>query len=367
MAQKQMIPGNYLPVSAAYLPAREELYHYLDRIYATGTVTNNGPLVRELEAKLREWWGVKHVFFVANGTWALQLAYRALGIRKGVLLTPFSAIPSLSSLQWEKIPVCFSDIHPGNFNLDPDRLPHDTEAFDAICATHVFGNPCQVDALSEYCSKHGLKLIFDAAHAAGSLWAENSVLQYGDISAISFHAFKIFHSVEGGAVITSNDEIAESIYRMRYFGLDSHMQFRTVGTNAKNSEWHAAMGLANLGHVCDLLEQRKTTYIEFHELLQHPALRFQEVQKGATPNYSYFPLVFQTEKMLLQIAQDLHNQGFMTKRYFHPALNSLVPAAAAMPVAEQLASTILCLPHHSGVTTEHRKQMAQIILKRVNA
>jgi dTDP-4-amino-4,6-dideoxygalactose transaminase len=357
-----MISNNNLPVSAAYLPPQDEVFTFLDRIYSTGTVTNNGPLVKELEDRLKDLWGVKHVFLVANGTWALQLAYRALNIHTGVLLTPFSAVPSLSSLKWERIPVSFSDINADTFNLDPKNLPDVTGDVQALCATHVFGNPCEIDTLQAYCRKHGLKLIFDAAHAAGSLWNGNSVLQYGDVSAISFHAFKIFHCIEGGAVVTSDDELAEAIYRMRYFGLDQQMVMKSVGTNAKNSEWHAAMGLANLNYLTHILSERKAASEEFQALLQHPSIRFQHLQPGGHTNFSYFPVVFPNESLLLKSAAVLEQAGFQTKRYFYPALNQLVPGAASMPIAEQIASTILCLPHHHRVSSAHRRQMAELIL-----
>lgn len=353
--------NNSIPVSTAFLPPSEDLYDYLNQIYASGTVTNNGKLVQELESKLKQLWGVKHLFLVANGTWALQLIYRALALKRGVLTTPFSAIPSLSSLQWEYVPFSFSDIDSSTFNLDASRLPFYQGQYEAISATHVFGNPCNIDTLTEYCEQHDLWLIFDAAHAAGSLWRGKSVLQYGDVSAISFHAFKAFHCIEGGAVVTSDDQIAEAVYRMRYFGLDRNMNLSCTGTNAKNSELHAAVGLSNLKYFDSILAERESTWNEFKGLLDHPALQFQQVQQHGHSNYSYFPVVFQSERILKEVSKALENNGFQTKRYFYPALNTLVQYSAEMPNAEQLANSILCLPHHNKVNSEQRRQMTHII------
>lgn len=234
-----------IPVTRPYIPRRERLIHYLNRIDQSQTLTNFGPLHHELKHKLEEYLGVENLLLVANGTLALQIAYKTLGLTGKVLTTPFTFIATASSIKWEGLEPVFGDIDPETFNLDVKTLPDNPRelGITAIVAVHVYGNPCDVEALQTYARKHNLKLIYDAAHAFGVKLNGQSVLQYGDASALSFHATKIFHTGEGGAIIFKQKEDYERALRLINFGFDEQKNIVDIGINAKMSEYHAAVGL----------------------------------------------------------------------------------------------------------------------------
>ncbi|MBE0421182.1 DegT/DnrJ/EryC1/StrS family aminotransferase [Pseudoalteromonas nigrifaciens] len=246
-----------IPVTKSYLPNKKKYKTYIDRIYDSGWLTNNGSLLKELEQRLKEYLGVKHIILVANGSLALQLAYKSLELKGEVITTPFSFAATTSTLVWEGLKPIFADIDPNSFNIDTNLIEKNiTPETSAIVPVHVFGNPCNVEKIQEIAQKHNLKVIYDAAHAFGTEYKGQSVLNYGDISTLSFHATKLFHTIEGGAVITNDDELAQKIRLLMNFGIVSPVKVNSLGTNAKMNEFEAAMGLCVLDEI-DLVKSER--------------------------------------------------------------------------------------------------------------
>jgi len=350
-------------VTQTFLPPLEEYVIQLKKIWASGQLTNNGPLLRELEQKLKEYFEVKHLFLVANGTLGLQIALRASGITKKVITTPFSYVASTGAILWEHATPVFADINPRDFCIDPGKveaaIDEDTEA---ILAVHVYGHACDVAALEDIAHRHRIKVIYDAAHAFGSKLRTKPLAAYGDVSIVSFHATKLFHSVEGGVVVTDDDEVARKIRLHRSFG---HMgdEYFTVGINAKNSEFHAAMGLCMLPRVTELIALRKTLSQEYDRLLAHlPLTRPEPMVAGLEYNYAYYPVVFATEAALLGAKKALELADIVPRRYFFPSLNRLpYRMGEPCPVAEDVAARVLCLPLSHVVTKSAQHQIADIL------
>ncbi|TVP43483.1 MAG: aminotransferase class I/II-fold pyridoxal phosphate-dependent enzyme, partial [Mongoliibacter sp.] len=236
-----------IPVTKPFSPPIEEYKKYIDEIWERNWYTNNGPLVNQLEKDLKQYLGVSEVAFVSNGTIAIQIALKALGIHKKVITTPFSYVATTSSLVWEGCEPVFADIDSNTLNIDPlkieELIDEDTQA---ILATHCFGNACEIDQIEKIAHKHGLKVIYDAAHCFGTKYKGESIFNFGDISTTSFHATKLFHTIEGGAIFSGNKELRKKVSFLRNFGHDGPEKFNGVGINGKNSEFHAAMGLCNL-------------------------------------------------------------------------------------------------------------------------
>jgi dTDP-4-amino-4,6-dideoxygalactose transaminase len=236
-----------IPVTKPFLPPIDEYKEYIDGIYQRQWLTNNGPLVNELELKLKEHLNVSHLLYLGNGTIAIQIAIKALELKGEIITTPFSYVATTSSIAWENCKPVFVDIDKDTLNIDPSKIEAAINAnTSAILATHVYGNPCDIDAIQRIANKHNLKVIYDAAHCFGTKYKGKSVFEYGDVSTTSFHATKLFHTTEGGAVITTNPELLKKMSYLRNFGHDGPEKFECVGINGKNSEFHAAMGLVNL-------------------------------------------------------------------------------------------------------------------------
>jgi dTDP-4-amino-4,6-dideoxygalactose transaminase len=341
-----------IPVTKPYLPAIEKYFEYVKAIYTNGQLTNNGPLVRQLEKSLSDYLGVHHVICVANGTLALQVAFHALNLKGKVITTPFSFIASTSSLLWERLSPVFADINPNTWNLDVNEVSRTIakhKNVEAIFPVHVFGNPCEVERINEVSKQYRIPVIYDASHAFGVEYKGESILNYGDVSTISFHATKVFHTVEGGAIITQNDEIAEKIRTLINFGMQNN-SIINVGINAKMSEFHAAMGLAILDDIENVLNLRKVIWNRYENFYKNK-ITLQEMNSSLTKyNYSYFPVLFENESILLKYQKTAEAYGITPKRYFYPSLNTVFPDENRMEQAssESIASRILCLPISSS-------------------
>ncbi len=339
-------------VTKTYLPPLEEYTAYLEGIWERVHVTNHGPLVLDLEKRLKEYLGVKHLFFVNNGTIALQIAIKAAGLTGEVITTPFSYVATTSSLVWENCKPVFVDIDPDTLCLDPTLIEAAITAnTTAILATHVYGNPCNVEAISEIAVKYNLKVIYDAAHAFGVKYKGTSVLNYGNISTLSFHATKLFHTGEGGAIITNDDELAHKISYMRNFGHNGPEDFFGVGINGKSSELHAAMGLCVLPKIDTLILKRKEISEQYDKLLVKGSLVRPALFKDTEYNYAYYPIVFPSEDELLAVKEKLNQNSIFPRRYFYPSLNSLnYVSYVELPVSEDISKRVLCLPLFSELT-----------------
>lgn len=343
-------------VTKAYLPNKEKYQAYVDHIWASGWLTNNGCLLRELEQRLTEYLGVKHLILVANGSLALQLAYKALDLKGEVITTPFSFAATTSTLAWEGLKPVFADIDAESFNLNPANIePLITDQTSAIVPVHVFGNPCEVDQIQEIADKHDLKVIYDAAHAFGSEYKGQSVLNYGDISTLSFHATKLFHTIEGGAVITNDDALAKKIRLLINFGITSPTTIESIGTNAKMNEFEAAMGLCVLDEIETIKQQRAEIWQRYQESLP-PLLTFQKWNIESRNNCAYAPVMFKSEAVLLKAEAKLKEMGIVPRRYFYPSLDTLdyVNADQTCEVSRNIASHILCLPMYPGLSSSEQ-------------
>jgi len=350
-------------VTKTFLPPQEEYMAYVAAIWQRTQLTNNGPLVQELEARLREMLQVKHLFFVSNGTVALQLAIRALRLQGDILTTPFSYVATSSSIVWEGCNPVFVDIEPTSLCLDPALLAtRITPRTSAILATHVYGNPCDVKGIAAVAARYHLPVIYDAAHAFGVQYQGTSLLNYGTISTLSFHATKLFHTVEGGAIVTNDDELARRITSLRNFGQRETGTFSSLGINGKNSELHAAMGLSVLPYISSIITQRQAlTDLYEQELASCPLVR-PTLRPGTTYNFAYYPVVFAQEEQLLRVEQALHAQHIMPRRYFYPALNQLPYVGYhPMPVTEDVAKRILCLPLYHDLRTDDIRTIARVV------
>ncbi|QIX62516.1 DegT/DnrJ/EryC1/StrS family aminotransferase [Hymenobacter sp. BT18] len=351
-------------VTRTYLPPLEEYTKYLEGIWERVYLTNAGPLVVELEQRLRDYLGVKHFFFVNNGTIALQIALKALEIEEGeVLTTPFSYVATTSSIVWEGSEPVFVDIHPETLCLDPAKIEAAiTPRTRAIMATHVYGNPCDVEAIEAIAQRHQLKVIYDAAHAFGTLYKGTSVLNYGDVSTLSFHATKLFHTGEGGAIVTNDDDIAHRIAYMRNFGHNGPEAFWGVGVNGKSSELHAAMGLCVLPKVPELIAKRKALAELYDSLLDGTVCVRPALQPHTTYNYSYHPILLPSEEVLLKVRDALNAQEITPRRYFYPSLNTLnYVRPQAAPVSEDVSTRVLCLPLYYDLEFDQVRLIASII------
>ncbi len=351
-------------VTKTFLPPFDEYAAVLKRAWDKGWITNNGELVRELEEKLEQYLGVKHLLFCNNGTIALQIALKALNIKGEVITTPFSYVATTGAILWENCRPVFVDIDEKNFCIDAAKIEASiTENTTAILATHVYGYACNVEAIEKIAHKYKLKVIYDGAHAFGTNYKGRSVLSYGDISTCSFHATKLFHTAEGGCIITNDDKLAETIRLYHQFGHIGDEHF-CVGINGKSSELHAALGLCNLNYIDAILASRKQQWLYYKTFLQHTSLQLLEVTENSPFNYSYFPVVFETETLLLEIIAALKEKEILPRRYFYPSLNTLPYIQyQPVPVSESIAKRVLCLPlfYELGSVIQHN--IVQAILK----
>lgn len=351
-----------IPVTKPYLPDRARLDSYIDRIYEKCWLTNNGPLVQELTARLQEYLGVEHLLLVSNGTLALQIAYRALDIKDTALTTPFSFVATTSSLVWEGITPKFVDIDSETFCMNPDLIEEAiTPDVSAIVPVHVFGNACEVERIDEIAKKHNLKVIYDAAHAFGVKYKNDSILNYGDASTLSFHATKLFHTIEGGAIIFKEKEALERAKLLINFGIDGPDSIAGLGINAKMNEFQAAMGLAVLDSIGDILKTRSEVW-SYYEKNLTAHFQLQKRNPDATKNYGYFPVLFGNEKELLRIKEELNKNGINPRRYFFPSLDSVYYVTSQKkPTSHIIASRILCLPMYTSLTETNLHTICSIL------
>ncbi|MBO9200138.1 MULTISPECIES: DegT/DnrJ/EryC1/StrS family aminotransferase [Niastella] len=355
-------------VTKTFLPPFEEYTAILKKAWDKAWITNNGELLLELEKKLKDYLSVDYLFYCNNGTLVLQMALKALGITKEVITTPFSYVATTNTILWEGCKPVFVDIDPHTFCIDAYKIEAAiTENTQAILATHVYGIPCDVEKIQAIAEKHNLKVIYDGAHAFGSQYKGKSLLSFGDISTCSFHATKVFHTVEGGCLICHDAELAEKMYFYRSFG---HIgdDYYSVGINAKNSEFHAAMGLANLQHFNKIVLQRKAIAEYYDECLKGFPVARPKVTEDVTINYSYYPIVFDTEEQLLKTTTILKNHSIFPRRYFYPSLNTLpfITSKYSTPNSESISRRVLCLPLYYDLAKSDVDLIVELLFKSFN-
>lgn len=354
-----------IPVTIPFLPPKEEYLSLLDGIWNRQWLTNNGPLVNLLEEEIPKYLNYNgHFSYVNNGTIALQIAIKALEIQGEIITTPFSYVATTSSIVWEGCKPVFVDIDKATCNIDPKLIEAAiTPKTSAILATHVYGNPCDVEAIAVIAKKHDLKIIYDAAHCFGTTYKGKSIFEYGDISTASFHATKLFHTIEGGALFTSDKDLAHKINYMRNFGHNGQEAFWGVGINGKNSEFHAAMGIANLKHINAILEKRKTQWLRYREGLS-AHIKVLELIDEPGFNFAYFPVFFKTEVELLEKKNSLEANQIYCRRYFYPSLNTLnyTIQHESFDIAEEVSKTVLSLPLYDQLSIENQHLIMKKIL-----
>lgn len=352
-----------IPVSKPFLPSINRYQNFVQEIFEREWLTNNGTNVQEFELKFSTRLGTYPLIYVGNGTLALQVAIAALELSGEVITTPFSFVATVSSIVWQGCKPVFVDIEEDTFNINAELIEEKiTEKTSAILVPHVFGNPCDIERIQDVADKHGLFVIYDAAHCFGTRFRGNSVLNYGDFSTISFHATKLFHTTEGGGVFSPSSELTQKVQKIRNFGFNGENNFEELGINAKNSEFHAAMGLCNLEYVDEILERRKTLFSMYESELDGLDLKRQKINAEAEYNYAYYPLVFKSESQLLLVKQSLAQQGIHSRRYFYPSLNKLPYCESEkLPVGESISSRILCLPLFHSLDKKDLKRISHVV------
>jgi len=337
-------------VTRTFLPPQEEYLQWVRQALDSHVLTNNGPIHKKLEEALRLRLGADHLLLTSNGTIALQLAIRTFGIKGKVITTPFSYVATVSSILWEGCIPVFADIDPNTCCIDPacieELIDKDTTA---ILATHVYGIPCDVEAIEAIALRYGLKVIYDGAHAFGTLYKGKSLTSYGDACTLSFHATKLFHTVEGGAVVLHSEAHEKKMRLQRSFGHigDEHYE---LGINGKMSEMHAAMGMAVLPHIEVVIRDRKRISGSYDEQISGLDLCRPVIPENTKYNYSYYPILFADESRLMKAMKGMAEMDVHTRRYFYPSLNQLpYVERTSTPVSEQIATRVLCLPLYAGL------------------
>ena len=343
-----------------------EFTEILKGVWDRKILTHNGPLVQQLESELEQKLEVPHFTVVNNGTIALQIAIKALELQGEIITTPFTWIATVSAIKWEGCTPIFCDIDPKTLNIDPAKIEAlITEKTVAIMPVHVFGTPCDVVEIEKIAKKYNLKVIYDGAHAIGSKFDGKSLLTFGDITATSLHATKLLNTGEGGGCITQNTELDKKIKRIRFFGhSDDKTDIVEDGFNGKLTEIHAALGLANLKYYDAVLNDRKKKYLLYKEKLQQvPTITFQDIAAGET-NYSYFPIIFETEQQLLRIESVLKVNNIIPRRYFYPSVNTFTKVLSYQPcpISEDISKRILCLPLYLDLSEDEILKIIALIV-----
>lgn len=355
-----------IPVTKPFLPPQQVYQHYLDGIWKRNWLTNMGPLSSDLELRLKDTLKVNHLLFVTNGTVALQMAIKALDLKGEIITTPFSFVATTSAIVWEHCIPVFVDINEHSLNIDAGKIEEAiTPNTTAILATHVYGNPCDVEKIEAIAKKHQLKVIYDAAHAFGVEVNGKSIFEYGDISTCSLHATKLYHSVEGGLVVTKDAGLLKKLAYMRNFGFDGPESFADLGINGKNSEYHAAMGLANLKYLEAIHQKRKVLTARYDEKLKNLKARRPMWHSASENNFAYYPLVFESEALMLQCVELLKLNEIFTRRYFYPSLATSLPYVKPqdLPLTDDISKKVLCLPLYYDLTLEEVDLICRLILR----
>jgi dTDP-4-amino-4,6-dideoxygalactose transaminase len=353
-----------IPVTKPFLPDKSEYQRYVDVIWDNKWVTNNGPLVKEFESLLGKQLQMTPPQLVSNGTIALQMAIKVLEINGEIITTPFSYVATTSSIKWEGCEPVFADIDRKTLNINPELIEGlINERTAGIIATHCFGNACDIDRIDAIGKKYGIPVIYDAAHCFGTLYKGKSIFNYGDLSACSLHATKLMHCIEGGLMFSSNNELNEKIISYRNFGHEGYENFRGLGTNGKNSEFHAAMGLCVLEHFPSILAKRISQCEIYDGLLEGLSIARPSVDENCLSNRAYYPIIFETQEKCLKAKSSLEKQGVFGRRYFYPSLSSLPYVKKQdTPIADDIASCILCLPLYDTLEYDEQKMICDVLL-----
>jgi dTDP-4-amino-4,6-dideoxygalactose transaminase len=352
-----------ITVTKTFLPPIEEYNRQVQRAWDNQWLTNRGELALELEEKLKQHLSVSNIIITTNGTIPLMIALKLLGKQGEIITTPFSYVATTAAIVWENCTPVFVDIHPEYLTIDETKIEAAiTDKTTAILATHVFGNPCQVEAIEAIAKKHNLKVIYDAAHCFGVTYKDKSIFEYGDVSTCSFHATKLFHTGEGGAMFTKDAALQHQLFYSHNFGHNSPITFHGIGINGKISELQAAMGLAVFPYIETIVAERKKVVDFYNTHLDFSKLQALKIRENTHWNYSYYPVIFESEEQMSRILGLLNTNQIMPRRYFYPSLNTIDYAKGnSMPISEHVASRVICLPLYVGLTVLELEKIITII------
>jgi dTDP-4-amino-4,6-dideoxygalactose transaminase len=352
-----------IPVTKTFLPPQEEYNSYVKRAWDKVWLTNRGELTLELEDKLKNLLGVSNLIITNNGTIPIQIALKLFGEGGEIITTPFSYVATSAAIVWENCKPVFVDINPNYLTIDETKIEAAiTPKTTAILATHVFGNPCDVIAIENIAKKHNLKVIYDAAHCFGVKFNNQSVFNFGDVSTCSFHATKLFHTGEGGAMFCNDAAIFHQLYYSHNFGHNGPLAFHGLGINAKISELQSAMGLAVLPYMDHIISERKKVVDFYNNNLNFNTVKTLKIRENTEWNYSYYPVILDSEETLLRVSEALAKDNIIPRRYFYPSLNTIeYTKGEKMPVSESIASRILCLPLYVAIPETDLENITQII------
>lgn len=354
-----------IPVTKSFLPPIKEYVAQVQRAYDNHWLTNRGDLLKELESKLTNYLGLEEskIICMNNGTIPLQIALKLLGKGGEIITTPFSYVATTAAIVWENCTPVFVDIHPEYLTIDESKIEAAiTDKTTCILATHVFGNPCNIEAIGTIAKKYNLKVFYDAAHCFGVTYQGKSIFEYGDISTCSFHATKLFHTGEGGAVFCKDENLMNQIFYSHNFGHKGPLDFHGLGINGKISELQAAMGLAVLPHMETILMERKRVVDLYDKNLDFSKIQVLKVRVNTQWSYSYYPVIFESEAQLIKVQAALNEQQIFPRRYFYPSLNTVqFSKGECMPISESIASRILCLPLYVGLNKEEILSICNLI------
>ena len=352
-------------VTKSFFPPLIEYNQQLERIWKNQWLTNRGELVVELETKLKAYLEVSSILLMNNGTIPLQIVLKVLGQQGEIITTPFSYVATTAAIMWENCTPVFVDIHPEYLTIDETKIEAAiTPKTTAILATHVFGNPCHIEAIEAIAKKHNIKVIYDAAHAFGVTYNGKSIFEYGDVSTCSFHATKLFHTGEGGAIFCKDAVLNHKLFYSHNFGHNGPLEFFGLGINGKISELQAAMGLSVLPHMDYVVASRKKVVDQYATILDFSKVTPLKIRENTVWNYSYYPVVFESETQLLEVQKSLNEAEIFPRRYFYPSLNTIPYVnGASMPVSESIAARVMCLPLYEGLEEDDVLRIISIINK----
>lgn len=335
-----------IPVTKSFLPPIEEYITQIKRAFNNEWLTNRGELLQELESKVMDYLNVSDVIIMNNGTIPLQIALKILGNNGEIITTPFSYIATSAAIVWENCIPVFVDIDEEYLTIDERKIEAAiTSKTTCVLATHVFGNPCNIDFLDKIANKYNLKIIYDAAHCFGVKYKGKSIFEYGDISTCSFHATKLFHTGEGGAVFCKDQVLKHKMFYSHNFGHNGPLEYYGLGINGKISELQAAMGLSVLPYVDEIIENRREVVDFYNKNLIFNKIKTMRMREDTQWNNSYYPIIFDSSENLLKVQKALNEEQIFPRRYFYPSLNTIeYLKGKKMPVSESIASRILCLP-----------------------
>lgn len=359
---------NLINVTKTFIPDINKYTEVLSRAFKNEWLTNRGELVLELEAKLKEYLAVRNILIMNNGTIPIQIALKLLGENGEIITTPFSYVATTSSIIWENCSPVFVDIDEKYLTIDEKKIEAAiTKKTKCILATHVFGNPCNIEAIEKIAEKYNIKVIYDAAHCFGVKYMGESIFNFGDISTCSFHSTKVFHTGEGGAIFCTDEDLFKRIYYSHNFGHNGPENYHGLGINAKQSELHSALGLSVLPHMSEIFQSRKKIVETYQRnLMGSEKIQTIKIRERTEWNYSYYPIIFDSEQKLKKVLLELNNQNIYPRRYFYPSLN-LLPYVSkqSMPISENISRKILCLPLYHDLGLSDIQKITNTILKSI--